>query len=248
MPGTLMLFMDLRMIIPALLCIACAIMAGCTTDSATPVTVTTAPVTPAGVAPTPMNAMGCTDAADCVPADCCHPRSCVNKAAQKSCTGIACTESCEGPLDCGAGSCGCVQGTCSVVAARAAEPVTTAAPSVRIRATPQRYSPMMSSTPGIELSVITQGIDTSTAEYDWTASYGQFLSWNPPDYTINQKGSAVTNHGEKLYWSFIDRPSSTVSPVIITVVMREAAGKELGRSVATLEWDGTNAVAVKEIT
>lgn len=51
---------------------------------------------------------------DCVPAECCHPSSCINRAYKGVCN-LACTESCEGPLDCGAGSCGCISGRCVVV-------------------------------------------------------------------------------------------------------------------------------------
>jgi hypothetical protein len=246
--------MDTRVIILSILCIVAAIAAGCISGTSPSAPVTPTPVVPApattppAAAPTPMNAMGCNVYSDCVPAQCCHPTSCINKVAQKPCDGILCTESCEGPLDCGAGSCGCVQGTCSVVAAQPTMQTPKGSASVRIWATPQRYSPIMSSTPGIELSVITDGFDTSTTEYDWTASYGQFLSWNPPDYTVNQKGSSVTTNGGKIYWSFTDKPSSTASPVIITVVVREVSGKEYGRSVATLAWDGDYAVTVKEIS
>jgi len=106
----------------------------------------------------------------------------------------------------------------------------------------------MSSTPGIELSVIMPVMDTSTVVYDWTASYGQFLSWNPPDYAVNEKGPAVTTNGGKIYWSFIDKPASTESPVIITVTARDTATRTgIGRSTLTLDWDGDYAVTVKEI-
>ncbi len=239
-----------RILILSILAIVMVLAAGCTsgTPPAAETPVATVQSSPAATAPTPMNAMGCTAPEDCVPAQCCHPTSCINKVAQRDCSGTACTMSCEGPLDCGAGSCGCVQGQCSIVTVPQTLAPATSAASVRLWATPQRYSPMMSSTPGVEFSVITNGIDTSTAEYDWTASYGQFLSWSTPDHIVNQLGPRVTNTGEKLYWSFTEKPSSTISPVIVTVVVREVSGKELGRSVATLDWDGDYAVTVREIT
>ena len=52
---------------------------------------------------------------DCVPAQCCHPSSCVNFDYAPDCTNTVCTMSCEGPIDCGAGSCGCVNGKCEVI-------------------------------------------------------------------------------------------------------------------------------------
>jgi hypothetical protein len=247
--------MDVRTLLLSLLCCAALVIAGCTSPAGNAAPATPAPVTAVQAAPTPMNAMGCTLDSDCVPAQCCHPTSCINRVAQKDCSGTACTMSCEGPLDCGAGSCRCVQGTCSVVAAQQETPVTTvpattkSAPPVRIWATPQRYSPIMSSTPGLELSVIMPVMDTSTVVYDWTASYGSFLSWNPPDYAVNQKGSSVTTNGGKIYWSFTDKPVSTESPVTITMVARDVAtGSEIGRSTLTLDWDGDTAVTVKKIS
>jgi len=52
---------------------------------------------------------------DCVPEQCCHPYSCVNINHEPDCTDIACTEVCSGPIDCGAGSCKCVNNRCEVV-------------------------------------------------------------------------------------------------------------------------------------
>lgn len=245
------------MLILVIVCCAALALAGCTAPAPDSAPVTAVPATPAATAPTPMNSMGCVEDGDCVPAQCCHPTSCINRVAQKDCSGTACTMSCEGPLDCGAGTCGCgEEGMCIVIPAQAAATVTaTTSPpssssSVRIWATPNRYSPIMSSTPGLELSVITpSGMDVSTIVYDWTASYGTFLAWNPPDYAVHEKGSKVTTNGGKIYWSFHDPPSSTASPVVITMTMRDTATRqELGRSVLTLDWDGDNAVMVQEIS
>jgi hypothetical protein len=65
------------------------------------------------VASSPSNT-ACVYDSDCVPAQCCHPDSCINKDYKGVCN-LFCTEVCSGPLDCGAGSCGCVKGKCSVV-------------------------------------------------------------------------------------------------------------------------------------
>jgi hypothetical protein len=56
----------------------------------------------------------CTRDADCVPEQCCHPTSCINGGYKQVCT-VLCTNVCLGPIDCGAGSCGCVNGECSTV-------------------------------------------------------------------------------------------------------------------------------------
>lgn len=53
--------------------------------------------------------------ADCFATECCHPDSCVNAASRPDCEGVACTEECRpGTMDCGCGSCVCVDGNCAV--------------------------------------------------------------------------------------------------------------------------------------
>lgn len=242
--------MDLRNSVLLVICIAMIAMSGCTSTPpapAAPPLVATLPETPAVTAPTPMNAMGCTDYTDCVPAQCCHPSSCINKVAARVCDQV-CTSGCEGPLDCGAGTCGCVQGTCSVIPAKSALD-STAKPTIKIEAAPKIYSPMMSSTPGIALTVNATGLSPSTTTYTWTASYGQFLSWNPPDYTVNQLGMNAGSHGEKIYWSYTDKPATTSVPVTVFVTAKDTrTGTELGKSTLTLAWDGNTSVRVQDIS
>ncbi len=56
----------------------------------------------------------CSVYSDCVPEQCCHPTSCINQTYKGVCTEL-CTNVCQGPIDCGAGHCGCVNGICQVV-------------------------------------------------------------------------------------------------------------------------------------
>jgi hypothetical protein len=140
---------------------------------------------------------------------------------------------------------GCTGDVCSFVPSVT---IPAKATSLRIEAAPLRYSPMMSSTPGIGLVPNATGFNASAADFVWNASYGQFLSWNAPGYTVDQQGAAASNHGEKLYWSFTDKPPSTTEPVVITVRAQDpVTGAVLGTSTVTLAWDGTNAVTVREI-
>jgi hypothetical protein len=155
--------MDPRVIALLVICIAAVSVAGCTTQPAgpagTPVmpvsSLQTTPSKPASlISPVPVSLLQtapsttvspvspvpvaeCTRDADCVPAGCCHPSSCTAVIAKKPCN-LMCTASCEGPLDCGAGSCGCVKGKCSVVPASPA--VTVPAPpdltAITIKASP----------------------------------------------------------------------------------------------------------------
>lgn len=59
----------------------------------------------------------CATDSDCAPAPVCHPSSCVNSTYAGIPDNMACTMACLGPLDCGAGYCGCVEGTCRVISA-----------------------------------------------------------------------------------------------------------------------------------
>jgi hypothetical protein len=242
--------MNLSLIALLIICIAAMSVAGCTTHSAEPVGTTTVPATPFLTTPattaSPVQAVECTRYTDCVPAECCHPARCTAVAAKQVCN-LMCTASCEGPLDCGAGSCGCVDGKCSVIPGSPASPATLKTTSITIRASPQRYSPIMSSTPGIGLEPVATGFSTENASFAWKATYGHFLSWNAPDFRVNQQGDSANNHGEKLYWSFTDRPDSTAIPVTITVTATDpASGRVLGTSVVKLIWADNLSVTVKE--
>ncbi len=58
----------------------------------------------------------CEHASDCVPAECCHATSAVNKEYAPDCDGVMCTLDCqEGTLDCGFGEIECIQNQCTVV-------------------------------------------------------------------------------------------------------------------------------------
>jgi hypothetical protein len=58
----------------------------------------------------------CQSDADCVPAPCCHPNTCVIAAEAPNCSDTMCTENCEvGTLDCGQGHCACQEGKCTAV-------------------------------------------------------------------------------------------------------------------------------------
>ena len=120
--------------------------------------------------------------------------------------------------------------------------------SVRIDAAPQMYTPLMSSTPGIGLTPNVTGFNPADAEFTWNASYGEFLDWSPPNYTVSGLSQPVINHGEKVYWSFTDVPASTRDPVIISVTARDLpSGQILGSSRLTLSWEGNFTVTVQKI-
>ena len=58
----------------------------------------------------------CVNDIDCVPAECCHPSSCVSANNKPDCSDIFCTQECKpGTLDCNKGYCSCVDGKCQAV-------------------------------------------------------------------------------------------------------------------------------------
>jgi len=230
------------------LCVIIAIatiLAGCTTVFPGNETAVSQPpeTTLPGAAPSGTPA-GTSDE-DCVPAQCCHPTSCVNRAAQPACGDVMCTTICEGPLDCGAGRCGYVAGTCGVIPASPSPTSGSSDGLLALESTPDRYSPFMSSTVGIGITPHLAGVNMSETRFTWNASYGTFLSWAPPDYKVVDRGNPVENPGEKLYWSFSETPPVTTDPVRIVVTATDIAdGTILGTSTLTLGWDGNFAVIV----
>ena len=120
--------------------------------------------------------------------------------------------------------------------------------SLRIDASPQVYSPIMSSTVGIGLTPNASGLKTTGVEYEWTATYGHFLDWSAPNYTVNTLSEPLINHGEKIYWSFTEVPKSPLVPVVITVTERDITSKNpLASSRLTLGWKDNMTVVVEKI-
>ncbi|NYT21906.1 MAG: DUF4382 domain-containing protein [Methanomicrobiales archaeon] len=102
----------MKKILPFLLvlCLAGAFVLCCGCTQPVP------PPVPAPPTPVPtVDPTACTRDAECVPAQCCHPTGCINERFRPSCTDVICTLECSGPLECGAGHCGCVDGTCQVI-------------------------------------------------------------------------------------------------------------------------------------
>jgi len=66
--------------------------------------------------PAPVGDGACSVDADCVPAGCCHPTTCVPTTQKPDCADTMCTMNCApGTLDCGQGRCACEAGSCKPV-------------------------------------------------------------------------------------------------------------------------------------
>ena len=85
------------------------LLAGCVKDK--PINNKAGEETPGSVI---LNSVYCNEDSDCVPSECCHPKSCVNVGFKPDCSGIFCSMECApGTMDCGQGSCGCVKNKCT---------------------------------------------------------------------------------------------------------------------------------------
>jgi len=227
--------MDKHAITLTAICIILILVAGCTrvapllqneTMKTIPIPVTT-----------PVDNQTCTGSTDCVRARCLYPTSRADPVSIDACN-LPCTTTCESTLDYGTGTCGCTNGGCSEN--------TSFQKILNLTVSPQRYSPLMSSTVGVGIEVDASGFNPADTLFTWNATYGYFLSWGPVDWTVKHRGNPVTNHGEKLYWSFIEKPDSRLEPVFVTVTATDpATGRVLGKSTLTLEWDGDYEIVVK---
>ncbi len=101
------------------LVLACAPIAACSGpktphDQPTLVEVPTASASYAASPPhVDAGSSDCASDADCVPAECCHARTCVVAAKRPACAGARCTMECRGgTFDCGGGGCVCQEGRC----------------------------------------------------------------------------------------------------------------------------------------
>jgi hypothetical protein len=122
----------------------------------------------------------------------------------------------------------------------------------------------MSSTPGIALTpkitgfspaAATSGPNVSDISWDpvnceWDATFGEFLTWEAPDYAVHRLGNPAATGEKTVYWTFTENPASTDKPVTITLTARDMTrqGAVIGTSTVTLDWDTDTAVYVGKIT
>ncbi len=121
-----------------------------------------------------------------------------------------------------------------------------------IEATPDKYSPFMSSTVGIRL---TPHYDTHAAVvYNWTTNYGYFISWNATDGKVTQYNQSVVTPDPDIYWSYSpDEMGKEKPPVTVRLVLqteRLIHGGSEGRGTIDwkdihITWEGNDTAVVK---
>jgi hypothetical protein len=129
-----------------------------------------------------------------------------------------------------------------------ATPVTTPPMfSISIQPDITRYTVLMSSAPGIGLSPnITGPSPPANLTCKWTTNYGHFLSWNAPDYTVNEQGTTVSGNRTKVYWTYIGENESFPRPQVHVslAVTDPSTGATLGHAEKIIDWDTKNDTAV----
>jgi len=138
---------------------------------------------------------------------------------------------------------------CSTPAPASQVTPATTAPLLSISIKPDitRYTVLMSSAPGIGLSPnITGQSRPDNLTCEWTTSYGHFLGWNAPDYTVNELGTTVSGNRTKVYWTYIGENESFPRPQvhISLAVTDPSTGAVLGHAEKIIDWDTGNDTAV----
>ncbi|WP_128693346.1 hypothetical protein [Methanoculleus taiwanensis] len=105
--------------------------------------------------------------------------------------------------------------------------------TVAISSNTTAYSPAMSHTVGIELAVYYTGSAEDSATYHWTADYGEFVIWTPPDYRVTPLGADAVTEDATVYWTYHPgQPGEEPAAVRVAVTIEE---NETGRTLATAE-------------
>ncbi len=150
--------------------------------------------------PTPTAAPGpeCETDADCVPAQCCHPMSCIAQGQAPNCNGVMCTMVCQpGTMDCGQGRCICIGGRCGVTSV----PTPTPAPTPMPSPTPAPARPCKETDARIDFT----HRGTTLGEYNGVVGlWEDICNWNGNEtvlreyYCIDSERSPKLNYTEHL--------------------------------------------------
>lgn len=121
---------------------------------------------------------------------------------------------------------------------------------ISIKASPEKYIPLMSSTVGIGLTpAYTGSVDVV---YSWNASYGHFISWNASDWKVNQLGDTVETTNETIYWSYSpDDMGKEKPPVTIRLIIKRPPRVHGGSGTIAwkdlhIHWENTDTAVIEQ--
>jgi len=121
---------------------------------------------------------------------------------------------------------------------------------VSIQASPQKYSPHMSSTVGIGLTP--QYTGSGPVVYSWNTSYGHFVSWNATDGKVTQYNESIDTVDPTIYWTYSpddmgkEKPPVTIRLIVKTPPRTHGGSGTLAWKDLHLTWENTDTAVVSE--
>ena len=119
---------------------------------------------------------------------------------------------------------------------------------ISIQASPQKYSPLMSSTVGIGLTP--QYTGSGPVVYSWNTSYGHFISWNAPDWKVNPHNETIDTTNQTVYWSYSpedmgkEKPPVTIRLIIKTPPRTHGGSGTIARKDIHISWEQNDTAVV----
>jgi hypothetical protein len=121
---------------------------------------------------------------------------------------------------------------------------------ISIRASPEKYSPLMSSTVGIGLTPLYTG--SGPVVYSWNTSYGHFISWNAPDWNVNQHGDRIDTTNQTIYWTYSpedmgkEKPPVTIRLIIKTPPRDHGGNGTIAWKDLHITWENTDMAVIEQ--
>jgi hypothetical protein len=109
------------------------------------------------------------------------------------------------------------------------------------------YRLIMSSVPGMRLIPVVPG-KISGSRFHWTTSYGQFLTWDSPDYRVHRMGTEFVTDLRPVYWSY-DPVKDNESRPPVTIGLRvedQESGTILASTKVRIVWEEHDTAVMNE--
>jgi hypothetical protein len=120
--------------------------------------------------------------------------------------------------------------------------------NLTVRASPTRYSPMMSSTVGIGLTPYYSG--PGPVVFSWNTTYGYFVGWNAPDFKVIQFNGSVENANPTIYWSYPaadmgkEKPPVTIRLIVKTPPRTHGGNGTIAWKDIRIGWEGNDTALI----
>lgn len=129
--------------------------------------------------------------------------------------------------------------------------ITPAMGDITIKVSPEKYSPLMSSTVGIGLTPLYTG-SRQDVVYSWNTSFGHFGGWNAPDWNVSQHGNSFDTTNETIYWTYSpedmgkEKPPVTVRLIVKTPPRTHGGSRTLAWKDLHINWENTDTAVIEQ--